>query len=47
MAKFKNTETGNVLNVKNEKTIALMEKSERYARVHETANTGKKSAKTK
>lgn len=46
MAKFKNTETGNILNVKNEKTIALMEKSERYTRVQETA-TGKKNGKTK
>lgn len=47
MAKFRNTETGNVLNVKNEKTIALMENSERYTRVQETANTGKKNSKTK
>jgi len=47
MAKFKNTETGNVLNVKNEKTIALMEKSERYTRVVETASTGKKNTKKK
>lgn len=47
MAKFKNIETGNILTVKNEKTIALMEKSERYTRVQETANTGKKNSKTK
>ena len=47
MVKFKNTETGNVLKVKNEKTIELMEKSERYVRVQETANTGKKSGKAK
>ena len=47
MAKFKNVETGNILNVRNEKTIALMEKSERYVRVQETANAAKKSGKTK
>lgn len=40
MAKFRNNETGNVLVVKNEKTIALMEKSERYTRV--TERTGRK-----
>lgn len=47
MAKFRNTETGNVLNVKNEKTIALMEKSERYTRVQSTGNTGKQNSKKK
>ena len=47
MVKFLNTETGNVLNVKNEKTIALMEKSPRYTRVQATANAGKKNGKTK
>lgn len=45
MAKFKNIETGNILTVKNEKTIALMEKSERYTRVQETAKTVKKGKK--
>lgn len=42
MSKFKNIETGNVLSVKNEKTIALMEKSERYIRVQETVKAAKK-----
>lgn len=36
MAKFRNNETGNTLNVKNEKAVALMEASERYTRVTET-----------
>ena len=44
--KFRNTETGNVLNVKNEKTIALMDKSERYIRVAERTGD-KKNAKSK
>ena len=37
MTKFKNTETGNVLVVKNEKTIALMEESAQYVRIQETS----------
>ncbi len=44
MKKFKNIETGNVLTVKNEDTIALMEKSNRYI---EVSTTGKKSGKQK
>ena len=44
--KFKNNKTGNVLNIKNKKTITLMEKSERYTRVDKTSNTDKKSDKT-
>jgi hypothetical protein len=35
MAKFINKKTGNVLNVKDEKTIALMEKSDRYTKVED------------
>lgn len=45
MAKFKNVETGNILFVKNEKTIAIMEKSVRYIRIPETAKTSKKDKK--
>ena len=45
MAKFKNIETGNVLNVKNEKTIALMEKSERYTPVQKGSKTGKRGVR--
>lgn len=45
MVKFKNIETGNILSVKNEKTITLMENSARYIRVQETTKTAKKGGK--
>ena len=35
MAKFKNTKTGNVLIVTNDKTIALMNRSDQYVRVYD------------
>ena len=35
MARFKNKKTGNIVNVKDKGTIALMEKSEQYEAVKE------------
>lgn len=48
MAKFKNNKTGNILIVNNEKTIALMTRSDQYTRVPEqpeAEKTAKKSAR--
>lgn len=42
--KFKNTKTGNIVSTDNAATIALMQKSDRYEAVTETAKGGKKSA---
>lgn len=42
--KFKNTKTGNIVSTENKTTIALMQKSDRYVAVTETAKGGKKSA---
>ena len=36
MAKFKNLQTGNILNVKDKGTIALMQKSKRYEEIKDT-----------
>ena len=45
MAKFKNTKTGNVLIVNNDKTIALMNRSEQYERVYDEQPVAKAPAK--
>lgn len=46
MAKFKNVTTGNVIRVKNEKTVALIEKSANYAPYVAEKKAGKQGKNT-